>query len=87
MGKAKEILKKDYVKCATTRIFENGDLALVRIPGMTNKLSESWEGPNKILKKVIAVNYAIGIPGKNKRKSYSCQQYKEISSIDCTCFN
>ena len=28
-------------KCAKTRIFENGDMVLVRIPGMTNKLSES----------------------------------------------
>ena len=60
-------MKKDYDKCAKTRIFENGDLVLVRIPGMTNKLSESWEGPCEILKKVSAVNYANGVPGKNKR--------------------
>ena len=66
MGKAKEVLKKDYDKCAKTRIFENGDLVLVRIPGMINKMSESWEGPYDILKKVSAVNYAIGVPGKNK---------------------
>ena len=55
LGKAKEvlkfmtILKKDYYKCAKTRIFENGYLVLVRIPGVTNKLSESWEGPYEIL--------------------------------------
>ena len=34
---------------------------------MTNKLSEAWEGPYEILKKVSAVNYAIGVPGNNKR--------------------
>ena len=67
MGKAKQVLKKDYDKCAKTRIFENGDLVLIRIPGMTNKLSESWEGPYEILEKVSAANYAISVPGKNKR--------------------
>ena len=67
MGKAKQVLKKDYDRCAKTRTFENGDLVLVRIPGMTNKLSESWEGQYEILKIVSAVNYAIDIPGKNKR--------------------
>ncbi len=48
------------------REFREGDLVLYRVPGMTCKLSDSWQGPYVVLKKVGTVNYKIGKKGKEK---------------------
>ncbi len=48
------------------REFKKVDLVLYRVPGMTCKLADSWEGPYKVLERKGAVNYKIGKIDKEK---------------------
>ncbi len=67
------------------RVFKVGDLVLYRVPGMTCKLADSWEGPYKVLEKKGAVNYKIGKIGKEKHSKVvhvNCmKEYRERASI------
>ncbi len=45
------------------RVFKVGELVLYRVPGMTCKLADSWEGPYKVLERKGEVNYRIGKVG------------------------
>ena len=49
------------------RVFKVGELVLYRVPGMTCKLAESWEGPYKVLERKGEVNYRIGKVGAEKQ--------------------
>ncbi len=60
MAKGKESRLQYVNKGAKLREFKEGDLVLYRVPGMTCKLSDSWQGPYKVLRKMGAVNYKIG---------------------------
>ena len=64
MSKGKEGRLKYYNKGSKLREFEEGELVLYRIPGMSCKLADSWEGPYKVLKRMGEVNYKIGKIGK-----------------------
>ncbi len=67
------------------RVFKVGDLVLYRVPGMTCKLADSWEGPYKVVEKKGAVNYKIGKIGKEKHAKVvhvNClKEYRERASI------
>ncbi len=66
MAKGKESRLQYVNKGTKLREFKEGDLVLYRVPGMTCKLSDSWQGPYKILRKMGAVNYRIGKIGNEK---------------------
>ncbi len=67
------------------REFKEGDLVLYRVPGMTCKLADSWEGPYKVVERKGAVNYRIGKIGKEKHSKVvhvNClKEYRERASI------
>ncbi len=45
------------------REFVVGSKVLYRIPGLSCKLADSWEGPYLVLERVGEVNYKIGKEG------------------------
>ena len=51
--------KENFDRKAVCRELEVGDLVLIRIPGLTAKLEESWKGPFPVIKKYNRVNYGI----------------------------
>ena len=48
-------MKRDYDQTAKVRSLEEGEMVLMRLPGLTGKLDDSWDGPYKIYRKVNAV--------------------------------
>ncbi len=64
MSKSKEGRMRYYNRGSKVREFEVGELVLYRIPGMSCKLADSWEGPFKVLERKGEVNYKIGKVGK-----------------------
>ncbi len=67
------------------RTFKEGDLVLYRIPGMSCKLADSWEGPFSVLGKMGSVNYKIGKVGNEKHSKVvhvNClKKYEERTNI------
>ena len=51
--------KDEFDRKAVCRELEVGDLVLIRIPGLTAKLEESWKGPYPVTKKLNRVNYRV----------------------------
>ena len=47
--------------------FVEGEMVLVRKPGLHSKLGDSWEGPYQIVKQISPVTYRIQIPGGANR--------------------
>ena len=64
---AKVKMKSNYDKKAKPRTLEVGSMALMRVPGLTGKLDDSWEGPYEIVDKISPVNYQLAIPGRAGR--------------------
>ena len=56
---AKVKMKSTYDKKAKPRMLEVGLMALMRVPGLTGKLDDSWEGPYEIVDKISPVNYQL----------------------------
>ncbi len=75
LSKGKEGRMKYYNRGCKIRTFEEGDLVLYRIPGMSCKLADSWEGPFKVLGKMGSVNYKIGKVGNEK--------YAKVVHVNC----
>ena len=50
-------MKLTYDKKTKIRSFEMGSMVLMRVPGLTAKLEDSWEGPYEVLNKTSPVNY------------------------------
>ncbi len=63
LGKSRESRLKYVNRGSKSRELEEGSLVLYRVPGMSSKLADSWEGPYKVLAKKGAVNYKIGKVG------------------------
>ncbi len=63
LGKSRESRLKYVNRGSKSRELEEGSLVLYRVPGMSSKLADSWEGPYKVLAKKDAVNYKIGKVG------------------------
>ena len=53
---------------ARTLEFPPGSMVLLRTPGLTGKMKESWTGPFEVLRRVTAVNVELGLPGQIKKK-------------------
>ena len=51
--------KQHFDKKAVVRTLSVGERVLVRRPGMSSKLDESWYGPFKVLEKLKEVNYKV----------------------------
>ena len=60
-------MKQTYDKMAKGRSFEMGSMVLMRVPGLTGKLENSWEGPYEVLDKTSPVNYQLAIPGRARK--------------------
>ncbi len=63
-AKCTEKRKRQHDKHAKARKFEKGDLVWYRIPGLHDKLSESWDGPFEIVERKGEVTYKIRRQGK-----------------------
>ena len=60
---------KRYFDAKTrTREFPPGSMVLLRTPGLTGKMKESWTEPFEVLRRVTAVNVELGLPGRSKKK-------------------
>ncbi len=85
LSKSKEGRRKYYNKGCKMRTFKEGDLVLYRVPGMSCKLADSWEGPYKVLGKLGVVNYKIGKVGSEKHAKVvhvNClKRYRERAEI------
>ncbi len=85
MVKGKEGRLKYYSKGSRMRSFEKGDLVMYRIPGMSCKLADSWEGPYKVLDRKGVVNYKIGKVGAKSHSKVvhiNClKAYKERAEV------
>ncbi len=66
MAKGKESRMQYLNRGTKLREFKEGDRVLYRVPGMTCKMSDSWQGPYLVIKRVGAVNYRIARIGKIK---------------------
>ena len=62
--KAKADMKRFYDKSAKVKKFCEGEMVLVRKPGLHSKMGDSWEGPYQIEKQISPVTYKIQVPGK-----------------------
>ena len=58
--------KQHFDKKAVVRTLTVGERVLVRRPGMSSKLDESWYGPFKVLEKLNEVNYKVECRKKKK---------------------
>ncbi len=85
LSRNREGKRKYYNKGCKMRTLEEGDLVLYRVPGMSCKLADSWEGPYKVLSKLGVVNYKIGKVGSEKHAKVvhvNClKKYKERTEI------
>ncbi len=66
VAKGKESRLQYLNRGTKMREFKEGDLVLYRVPGRTCKLSDSWQGPYKVVKRVGSVNYRIGRVGNER---------------------
>ena len=60
--------KRYFDAKARTREFPPGSMVLLRTPGLTGKIKESWIGPFEVLRRVTAVKMKLGLPGRSKKK-------------------
>ncbi len=84
-AKAKEKRVELMNKGSKMRMFSVGDMVLYRIPGLSCKLADSWEGPYVVSDRVGTVNYRIHREGKHKNQKVvhvNClKKYVECRSI------
>ena len=66
-GKAE--MKKDYDKHAVVREFSMGSLVLVRTPDLQGKLSDIWDGPYGVVRKVSQVVYELAVHTRRSKGS------------------
>ncbi len=89
LAKGKESRMQYLNRGTRLREFKEGEKVLYRVPGMSCKMADSWQGPYVVVKKVGAVNYRIGSIEKvkhNKVVHVNCLKlFKErvnISRLD-----
>lgn len=59
--------KKGFDRRAKLRTFEAGDRVWQRIPGLSHKLQDSWEGPLEVVARLNKVNYRVRECGSLKK--------------------
>ena len=69
-----------WVKELQTRLEvlqDPGDMVLVRIPGLSGKLEDSWDGPYKVEKHLNEVTYTLNVPNfQSKEKTVHINNLK-----------
>ena len=73
-------VKRD--KYSKERVFEHGTQVLYRTPGMMAKLTDAWEGPYVVDKRLGPVTYSLIIQGVKKRRIVhvnTIKEYKETA--------
>ena len=76
--KAKATMKGFYDRSAKVKVFEAGDMVLVRKPGILSKMGDSWEGPYQVERQASPVTYKIQVPGKPQQsKILHCNLLKK----------
>ncbi len=84
VAKGKESRLQYLNRGTKMREFKEGDLVLYRVPGRTCKLSDSWQGPYKVLRKMGAVNYRIGkVENEKHSKVVHVNCIKEFKERAC----
>lgn len=97
LQKAQNNQKRWHDKHAREREFQPGEDILVLLPTTSNKLKAQWQGPYRVLCRIGAVNYQIGMHDtcKCKRVSHvnmlkkwhtpptTCLLAEEMSSEEC----
>ena len=71
--------KKERDKYSKEREFEQGTQVLYRTPGMNAKLTDAWEGPYVIDKKLGPVTYSLITRGNKKKRVVHVNTLKEYS--------
>ena len=66
-GRANDVMKREYDKRAVERDFSVGTLVLVRMPDMEGKLSDVWDGPYEVVRKVSPVAYEFKVPSRRSK--------------------
>ena len=87
--KASQKRKDKWDVKAVNRSFETNDEVLVRKPGLNSKLSESWEGPFRIIGKNSPLSYKIDTGGRKLnsvhiqliKKYERHEQVKRVTSV------
>ena len=75
--KAKAEMKKFYDRSAKAKTFSDGEMMLVRKPGLHSKMGDSWDGPYQVAKQISPVTYRIEVPGKpSKQKVLHCNMLR-----------
>ena len=67
--------KRYFDAKARTREFPQGSMVLLRMPGLTGKMKESWTGLFEVLRRVMAVNVELGSLGRSKKKCSGSRKY------------
>ena len=76
--KAKVEMKRHYDRTARAKLFNEGDMVIIRKPMRRGKLESSWEGPYEIDGQRSPVTYSVRIPGRpNKSKVIHCNLLKK----------
>ena len=69
--------KLGFDRKSLDRNLEEGDLVLVRMPGMSHKLSEAWHGPYPVIEKLNRVDYRVEV-GKGRKKVLHINNMKKF---------
>ena len=69
--------KSGFDRKSLDRNLEEGDLVLVRMPGMSHKLSEAWHGPYPVIEKLNRVDYRVEV-GKGRKKVLHINNMKKF---------
>ena len=76
--KAKADMKRFYDRSAKVKTFAEGEMVLVRKPGIHSKMGDSWEGPYQIEHQASPVTYKIQVPGSpRKSKLLHCNMLRK----------
>ena len=59
---------KQYDKHAKHREFALGTLVLVRTPDLEGKLSDIWDGPYEIIRKITDLTYELAVPSRRSKR-------------------
>ena len=67
-AKAKACMKQQYDKHAKPREFEVGTLVLVRTPDLRGKLSDIWDGPYEVIRRITDLTYELAVPSRRSKR-------------------
>ena len=76
--------KKERDKYSKRREFTQGTQVLYRTPGLNAKMTDAWEGPYVIDKKLGPVTYSLTIEGDKKKKAAHMNTLKEYNEREIT---